>query len=49
MYNDLVVVELSQCGCDHVPVIPFVDVVGSGDKVSPEQIGPTALKPGSHT
>lgn len=24
---------------DHVPVIPFVDVVGSGLNVAPEQIG----------
>ena len=33
---------------DHVPVIgvAFVDDVGSGDKVPPEQIGGTALKVG---
>ena len=31
---------------DHVPVIPLVDVVGSGLKVSPLQIGLTAVKVG---
>ena len=31
---------------DHVPVIPLLDVVGSADKVAPEQIGATALKVG---
>jgi hypothetical protein len=30
----------------HVPVIPLFDVVGSADKVAPEQIGATALKVG---
>ena len=30
----------------HEPVIPLLDVVGNGDKVAPEQIGPTALKVG---
>jgi hypothetical protein len=29
-----------------VPVIPLVDVVGSGDKVAPEQIGATAVNVG---
>ena len=29
-----------------VPVIPLLDVVGSADKVAPEQIGATALKVG---
>ena len=31
---------------DHVPVMPLFDVVGNGDKVAPEQIGPTALNVG---
>jgi hypothetical protein len=33
---------------DHVPVIggAFVDDVGSGDRIAPEQIGATALKVG---
>jgi hypothetical protein len=31
---------------DHVPVIPFVDVVGNGDNVAPEQIGATGLNVG---
>ena len=30
----------------HVPVMPLLDVVGSADKVAPEQIGATALKVG---
>ena len=29
-----------------VPVIPLLDVVGSGDSVAPEQIGPTAVNVG---
>jgi hypothetical protein len=29
-----------------VPVIPLLEVVGSADKVAPEQIGATALKVG---
>jgi hypothetical protein len=29
---------------DHVPVIPFVELVGSGDIVAPEQNGPTCIK-----
>ena len=29
-----------------VPVIPFVEVVGNGAKVAPEQIGATALNVG---
>ena len=41
----VVVVVLFNAG-DHVPVIPFVDVVGNGDKVVPEQIGATGLKLG---
>ena len=36
---------LSKAG-DHEPVIPFVEVVGSADKVAPEQIGATALNVG---
>ena len=31
---------------DHVPVILFSDVVGKGDRLSPEQIGPIELKVG---
>ena len=31
---------------DHVPVIPLLDVVGNADKVLPEQIGATCVKPG---
>jgi hypothetical protein len=31
---------------DQAPVIPLVDVVGSADKVAPEQIGATALNVG---
>jgi len=31
---------------DHVPVIPFVEVVGNGLSVAPEQIGPTAANRG---
>ena len=38
-------VVLSRAG-DQVPVIPFVEVVGSGDKVAPLQIGPTAVNVG---
>ena len=30
----------------HVPVIPLFDVVGSADKVAPEQIGAIALNVG---
>jgi hypothetical protein len=29
-----------------VPVIPLLDVVGSGDKVAPEHIGATAVNVG---
>ena len=29
-----------------VPVIPLLEVVGSGDKVAPEQIGATAVNVG---
>ena len=31
---------------DQVPVIPLLDVVGNADKVLPEQIGATCVKPG---
>ena len=41
-----VVVEVLFKAGDHVPLIPFVEVVGSGDKASPEQIGDTALNVG---
>jgi hypothetical protein len=40
-----VIAVLSSAG-DQVPVMPLVDVVGSGDKVAPEHIGATALKVG---
>ena len=30
----------------HVPVIPLLEVVGNGDKVAPEQIGPTGVNVG---
>ena len=30
----------------HVPVMPFVDVVGRAGIVAPEQYGPTAAKAG---
>ena len=39
------VAVLSKAG-DQVPVKPLVEVVGSADKVAPEQIGATALKVG---
>ena len=41
----MVVAVLLSAGA-HVPVIPLLEVVGSGDKVAPEQIGPTALNVG---
>ena len=41
----MVVVVLSSAG-DHVPVILFNDVVGSGFSVAPEQIAATALNVG---
>ena len=43
VYNRVTV--LSRAG-DHVPTTPFVDVVGNGDKKSPEQIGASGLKLG---
>ena len=39
------VVVLSKAGVQ-VPVMPLFEVVGSGDSVAPEQIGPTALNVG---
>jgi hypothetical protein len=39
------VVVLFKTGA-HVPVIPLSDVVGSGERVPPEQIGATALNVG---
>ena len=39
------VVVLSKAG-DQVPVIPFVEVVGSAVRVAPEHIGATALNVG---
>jgi hypothetical protein len=41
----VVVVVLLSAGAQ-APVIPLVEVVGSGVKVAPEQIGATALKVG---
>ena len=36
---------LSKAG-DHEPVMPLLEVVSSGDKVAPEQIGATGVKVG---
>ena len=36
---------MSKAG-DHVPAMPLFEVVGSGDKVAPEQIGATAINVG---
>ena len=41
----VVVVVLSNAG-DHVPVIPFVDVVGNAERLSPLQISATGSKVG---
>ena len=41
----VVVAVLFKAG-DQLPVIPLLDVVGSGDKVAPEQIGATAVNVG---
>jgi len=38
-------VVLSKAG-DHVPVIPLLEVVGSGVRVTPEQIGAIAVNVG---
>jgi hypothetical protein len=40
-----VVVVLSKAGA-HMPVIPLFEVVGSGARVAPVQIGPTAVNVG---
>ena len=39
------VAVLSKAGA-HVPVMPLLEVVGSADKVAPEQIGATAVNIG---
>ena len=44
--NVYVVVAVLFSAGDHVPVIPFNEVVGNADKVPPEQIGATALNVG---
>ena len=44
--NVYVVVAVLFNAGDHVPVIPFKDVVGNADKVAPEQIGATAVNVG---
>src|SRR5437763_353920 len=41
----VVVAVLLRAG-DHVPLIPLLEVVGSGDKVAPEQIGATGVNVG---
>jgi hypothetical protein len=41
----VVVVVLSKAGA-HVPVIPLLEVVGSGASVAPEHIGATAVNVG---
>ena len=41
----MVVVVLSRAG-DHVPVMPLLEVVSSGDKGSPLHIGLTTVKVG---
>ena len=41
----MVVLLLSSAG-DHVPVIPLLEVVGSGDNGEPAHIGATALNVG---
>ena len=44
--NVYVVVAVLFNAGDHVPVIPFNEVVGNADKIPPEQIGATALNVG---
>jgi len=44
--NVYVVVEVLLIAGDHVPVIPFVEVVGNAPIADPEQYGPTATKEG---
>ena len=41
----VVVAVLLSAGA-HVPVMPLRDVVGSGDRTSPEHMGPTGLNVG---
>ena len=41
----MVVAVLSRAGA-HEPVMPLFEVVGSGDRVAPEQIGVTAVNVG---
>lgn len=41
----VVVVVLFRAG-DHTPVIPLLEVVGSGVRVAPEQMGATGVKVG---
>ena len=45
--NVYVVVAVLFNAGDHVPVIPFNDVVGNADNVPPEQIGATTLNVGT--
>ena len=40
------VVEVLFNAGDHVPLMPFVEVVGNGLKFPPEQIGATGLNVG---
>jgi uncharacterized membrane protein len=44
--NVYVVVAVLFSAGDQLPVMPFVDTVGKGDRVCPTQIGLTALKVG---
>jgi hypothetical protein len=44
--NVYVVVAVLFSAGDQAPVIPFVDVVGNGDSVAPEQIGATGVNVG---
>ena len=44
--NVYVVVDVLFNAGDQVPVIPLLEVVGSGDKVPPEQIGATTVNSG---
>ena len=41
----MVVAKLFKAG-DQLPMIPFVEIVGKGDNVAPEQMAPTALNVG---
>ena len=44
--NVYVVVALLSNAGDQVPIIPLLEVVGNAFKISPEQIGATAVKVG---